>query len=285
MGLDAALGRIESASFLDRPAQVVRGGVAATISEGGLRAWLSGTYLGHPLHPLLSDLPLGCWSSAALLDLASQAPKASWRLLGAGVLAALPAAAGVSDWMDTADAEQRVGLVHGVGNLAGIACLAGSWIRRRHRPGGNALGVVGMALVSLSGWLGGHLSFAMGVGVDTNAFHTGPDRWSPTRSDDPNRVLSCHEAGGVRIAVARLGDGTTHAMADRCSHRGGPLSSGAVEGDCITCPWHKSRFDVRTGQVRGGPAVRPQPTCEIRTVGSYVEVRRTEPRSLRRNPV
>jgi nitrite reductase/ring-hydroxylating ferredoxin subunit/uncharacterized membrane protein len=284
--LNDIVGKIESGSALDRPAQVVRRGVSAILSASGLRSWLSGSFLGHALHPLLTDLPLGCWSSAALLDFTHQAPTASRRLVGAGILAALPTvSAGLSDWMDTTDAEQRVGLVHGMGNLVGIACMAGSWLRRRSRPGGDILSFAGLAVVSLSGWLGGHLSYAMGVGVDTNAFHTGPDRWSPTRSDDAARPLSCHEVGGVRIAVTKLADGTTYAMADRCSHRGGPLSNGDVEGDCITCPWHKSQFDVRTGTVRRGPASVAQPTYEVRTVGSHVEVRRSERRALRRNPV
>jgi nitrite reductase/ring-hydroxylating ferredoxin subunit len=221
-----------------------------------------------------------------LLDIAHQAPAASRRLLGAGVLAALPAAAaGLSDWIDTDDAEQRVGLVHGFGNLVGIACMAGSWFRRRSGAGGRGLSFTGMVMVSFSGWLGGHLSYAMGVGVDTNAFHTGPDRWTPTTSDHPAHLLSCHDADGARLVVTKLADGTTHAMADRCSHRGGPLSNGELDGDCVTCPWHQSQFDVRSGNVRRGPASVPQPIYEVRAVGSKLEVRREEPRSLRRNPV
>jgi nitrite reductase/ring-hydroxylating ferredoxin subunit len=79
--------------------------------------------------------------------------------------------------------------------------------------------------------------------------------------------------------------GRIYGMADRCSHRGGPLSQGTRDGNCVTCPWHQSRFDVRDGSVLEGPAVYAQPTYEVRRDADKLSFRRAEHRSLRRNPV
>jgi nitrite reductase/ring-hydroxylating ferredoxin subunit len=87
------------------------------------------------------------------------------------------------------------------------------------------------------------------------------------------------------VTTAPDGSGP-YAMADRCSHRGGPLSEGELQADCVVCPWHGSRFDVRDGHVRRGPASVPQPIYEVRTgEEDAIEVRRTEHRALRRNAV
>jgi nitrite reductase/ring-hydroxylating ferredoxin subunit len=177
-----------------------------------------------------------------------------------------------------------VGLVHAVGNGVGLACFIRSWLRRKDGGGGRTWALLGVAAASGAGWLGGHLAFSMGVGVDTNAFQTGPAEWTATtRSGEPGRI-SAHQVDGVRVAVFEMGEGE-HALADRCSHRGGPLSEGTLEQSCVVCPWHGSRFDVRTGRVRGGPATADQPGYEVRTVGEVTEVRRSESRALRRNPV
>ena len=283
--LGAAIENIESRSSLDPMAAGLHDRAAALLRGPGLRSLWSGSFLGHPLHPLLTDLPLGCWTSATLLDVTSETPTASRRLIGVGVLLAVPTAlAGVSDWLDTAGAEKRVGLVHGLGNLLGVSCLATSWWQRRLGRPGRALTLLGMAVVAGAGWLGGHLSYAMGVGVDTNAFETGPGDWAPATTDQAPADLRRHQAGGVGIVVATTPDGL-HALADRCSHRGGPLSEGAIEEDCVSCPWHGSRFDLRSGNVRRGPASVPQPTYEVRPGPAGIEVRRTEHRALRRNPV
>jgi nitrite reductase/ring-hydroxylating ferredoxin subunit/uncharacterized membrane protein len=285
--LGGAVGTIESTAALDAPAAAVRKALAAVIDRPHVRGVLSGSSLGHPLHPLLTDLPLGCWTSAAILDLTDRAPATSRYLIGMGVVSAAPTAlAGVSDWLDTAGAEQRIGLVHGIGNLIGMCCFAGSWLRRRRGGEGKGLSLAGLAVVSFAGWLGGHLSFAMGVGVDTNAFETGPADWAATTPGTPSATLHREDVDGVRLAVTTLpDDDATYAMADRCSHRGGPLSEGRVTDDCVVCPWHGSRFDVRTGNVRRGPASIAQPVYEVRSTDDGLEVRRSEERALRRNVV
>jgi nitrite reductase/ring-hydroxylating ferredoxin subunit len=140
-------------------------------------------------------------------------------------------------------------------------------------------------LTGVAGWLGGHLAYAMGVGVDTTAFQHLPTEWTDVCSErDVRDEPSMYFVAGVPVVVYRV-DGRTVALADRCTHRGGPLHEGQVSGDgCITCPWHGSRFDA-SGRVRSGPATRPQPTLHVRTRGGRLEVRRDEHRTLRLNPI
>ncbi|MHB1928127.1 MAG: Rieske (2Fe-2S) protein [Acidimicrobiales bacterium] len=249
---------------------------------------LAGRPVGHPLHPALVVGPLGAWTGAAALDLAGgrRARGASRRLVGAGVLLTVPAAAaGLDDWLDTSGPEQRVGALHAAVNVTAVAAYSLSWaLRRRHHGAGVLVGLAGGAIAGAGGWIGGHLTYAMGVGVDTNAFGTGPAEWSPLGVDLPSGRMAGAMVDGVALAGTRLADGPA-VLAGRCSHRGGPLAEGGVDGGCVTCPWHGSRFELRTGRVVRGPASLPQPVSEVREPGGAVEVRRREERSLRTNPV
>jgi nitrite reductase/ring-hydroxylating ferredoxin subunit/uncharacterized membrane protein len=278
-------GAIESSAWLDGWADQVRRFLRPKLDRAGLRSLLSGSALGHPLHPLLTDLPIGCWSSAVLLDLTGKGRETSRFLLGVGTLAALPTAlSGWSDWLDTEGAEKRVGVVHAAGNLAGTALFLASWRARRRSRDGRALALAGLVVASGAGWLGGHLAYAMGVGVDTNAFDAGPENWTAIASKDATGGLTRYEVSCTGIVLSDSPDGL-FALADRCSHRGGPLSEGRVVGDCIVCPWHGSRFSLETGAVQVGPASVAQPTYEVRFSGDSVEIRRPEPRALRQNAV
>lgn len=278
---------IERASALDRPAEAVGGAVGKVLAAPPLRSVLSGTWLGHPAHPLLIAGPIGCWTSAALMDLAGD-PAAATRLTGAGIALSLPTAAtGMSDWLDTSGAERRVGLAHLAANSTALALYTASWLARRRgrRALGPALGVIGAAALGAGGWLGGHLSYALGVGVDTNAFAAGAtDGWVPLAVDVPADGSPVTAAVGATPVVAiRRGTGA-RVLGERCSHRGGPLSEGRFDEDCVTCPWHGSRFSLETGEVRRGPAVVPQPVYEVSDAGDGLRVRREEPRALRTNP-
>jgi nitrite reductase/ring-hydroxylating ferredoxin subunit len=146
--------------------------------------------------------------------------------------------------------------------------------------------LAGLASIGASGWLGGHLGYAMGVGVDTNAFSSGPDEWAPAQpaSDEASDGMCSWSVGGVRVVTIDDG-GHIYAVADRCSHRGGPLSRGRRDDNCVTCPWHRSRFDFRDGSVVDGPATVAQPTYEVRQDADRIAFRRIERRSLRRNPI
>ncbi len=281
------LDALEGAEGLDDLAGKVRNGLRRWVGPPPVRRALSGTDLGHPAHPMLVQLPIGLWTSAWLLDLAGLSrTKVARGFVGLGVLTALPTvASGVSDWIDTDGAEARVGLVHAAANATAVVCFSASWWRRRGgRHGGVFWSMAGASVATVGGFLGGHLAYSLGVGVDTNAFETGPDEWTAARGNVPTEPLVARTVGGVRVLVAETGAGR-FALADRCSHRGGPLSEGTVDDDCVTCPWHGSRFALDTGLPVRGPASIPQPTYEIRVEGDRVELRRHERRALRRRPV
>jgi uncharacterized membrane protein len=136
-----------------------------------MRDVLRGGWLGHALHPLLTDVPIGAWASALVLDLAggSSAESAADLLVGVGLAAVAPTAlAGWSDWGESSTPEQRrVGVVHAAANIAAAGMFAASLMRRRERRRGSAklLSLAGACALGVGGYLGGHLSYARGVGV------------------------------------------------------------------------------------------------------------------------
>ena len=277
---------VERSTGLDRISGVL-GRVAAPLQrvpDG--RSLLSGTVLGHALHPFLVTAPIGAWTSASVLDLTGRDPRTARSLVGAGVLMALPTAlAGASDWLDTGGAERRVGSTHATLNVLATAVYGASWLIRPSRPRlGIGLGWAGAGLASAAGSLGGHLAYAMGVGVDTNAFEAGPTTWTDLGVMPQAGVAMAAEVEGTGLVVTVVG-GRRAVLANRCSHRGGPLAEGPIVDGCFACPWHGSRFDVRTGAVRRGPASVPQPVYETREVAGAVQVRREEVRALRTNTV
>lgn len=283
--------RIERAESLDRWSERLAGVLAPLGRSGAIRDALSGTWLGHPLHPALVAVPIGAWLSASALDVLGgpAARPAARRLIALGIVGAVPAAgSGASDWLDTTGAERRVGAVHAASNAAATLAMTASYLaRRRGRHGrGAALAAAGSAAAGLGGWLGGHLAYRLGVGVNTTAFQSGPTRWAPIVPEADVRV---GEAVGVvrdttAFVVVGDGDGTAHVLEDRCTHRGGPLHQGEVDGGYITCPWHGSVFALADGAVRRGPATMPQPAYRTRRRAGLVEIERDEPSSLRANP-
>ena len=270
---------VESAAFLDGPADAVMGAVSKAIPAGPVKDALSGTWLGHVLHPLLTDLPIGFWTSAWMLDLigGKRSANAARMLVGLGIASAVPTAiTGASDWADTAAPEKRVGLVHATANSIALACYLVSFVHRvrGRRAKGVLWGWYGAAAATVGGALGGHLVQALGIGVDNTVFDQAPKEWTPAGSalglvEGQPVVVS---ADGVDVAIVQEGDRLL-ALADRCTHRGGPLHEGRVVLGCLECPWHQSRFRLEDGEIEQGPAVHPQPRSEARIVDGVVEVR------------
>ncbi|WP_375479096.1 Rieske 2Fe-2S domain-containing protein [uncultured Jatrophihabitans sp.] len=285
---DAALARIESANGLDGLADKVATNMRRLIRPGFIEDQLSGTAVGHPVHPAIVAVPIGAWTLASTLDLTGGDESAADVAVAIGTLSALPAAlAGWSDWLSTEGAERRVGLVHGLANFVGVSLQSASWVARRRgrRITGAGLSLAALALTGAAGWLGGHLAYAMGVGVDTTAFQKYPTDWTDVLAADdvPASGSATGEADGVPLLFARV-KGDIVALADRCTHRGAPLHEGEIADGCVTCPWHGSVFELSTGDVVSGPATRPQPSLEVRVVDGRVQVRRDEQRTLRTNP-
>lgn len=289
---ERAVKAIENATLLDRPAEAVAGLVGKVLKPGSVKDALSGTPIGHPAHPALIVVPIGAWLSASWLDLVGGrgGRDAARKLVLVGVISAVPAAlTGASDWSDTAGAERRVGLVHALANSTGLGLYVASWRARRRgeQLKGAGLALAGAGAVGLGGWLGGHLAYALGVGVDTTAFLGAPAEWTDVaaEADLAEGRPTPATLGVVPLLLLRQA-GSIHALNDRCTHRGGPLHEGTVIGDCIECPWHGSRFRMSDGGVARGPATTSQQSFEVRVEGGRVFVRRsTEQRALRTNPV
>jgi nitrite reductase/ring-hydroxylating ferredoxin subunit/uncharacterized membrane protein len=255
--------------------------VSNAVPAGVPRDALGGTWLGHPLHPVLTDVVIGSFLSATLLDLVDghDSGRASERLIGVGLVTAAPTvASGLTDWALTVYGDRRtrpVGLVHASANLTASALYAASLAARRRGVAGRAvlLSLAGGAALSVGGLLGGHLSFTRGVGVNETAFDEGPRDWTAVDTAElaegkPTRGM----AGDTPVLLLRH-DGHLHALHDRCSHRGCALSTGEVEGESVTCPCHGSRFRLRDGSIERGPATARQPVFETRESDGRIEVR------------
>lgn len=279
MGLDL-IEAIENVEVIDKAANPLADAVGKLIPPGPVKDLLSGTKLGHPAHPVLTDLAIGAWSCAVFLDLfgGESAEKASDRLLALGILSAGPTAVtGLSDWADTWGKARRIGLVHAGLNVGALALFVGSFSARKggSRGMGKALSLAGAGVMTLSAYLGGHLTFRQGVGVDETVFDEGPTEWTQImdEADLPEKTPTTATVDGVTIMLYRSGS-TVRAIANRCSHRGGPLHEGECDGETVTCPWHASIFRLVDGSIVRGPATAPQPRFETRIEDGKVLVRR-----------
>jgi nitrite reductase/ring-hydroxylating ferredoxin subunit len=231
---------------------------------------------------MLTDVVIGSFTSATLLDLLAPGDgSASERLIGVGLAAYLPtAAAGINDWADSepvGDAVRRAGLVHAASNAAAALLYTASLRARRRgaRGRGALLGLAGMGVLLTGGYLGGHMSLSKGVGPDQTVFDPGPSDWSVAADASqlaerrPLRIV----VSDTPVLLLRDGD-QVFAIHDRCSHRGCSLSDGTLEGLEIVCACHGSRFDVRDGAVKHGPATAAQPAFQVRLRDGRVELRR-----------
>ena len=246
-----------------------------------------GRWLGHPLHPALSDLPIGLWAGSALLDLADRDPApeggldAAGLFTAAGIAAAVAAAAtGIVDWTVSDDQDRRLGLFHGVLNTAALGLQGLSLTARLtgRRRTAQTLGAAGLTVTGAAAYLGGHLVFAKAVMVNRVAGADGPRRWvrvleeSELHDDVPAGV----QADGRQILLYRR-DGTLYALDNLCSHAAGLLSRGSVAGLIVTCPLHGSQYCLADGSVRRGPSHQPQPVIRTRVRNGWIEVRGNQP--------
>ncbi len=279
--IEAGFAAIEDADGLDELASRIQGVVNRVTSDRRVKNLLSGVPLGHPAHPPMTDVPIGAFTSAALLDVLPGrvwARRGADTLIATGIVATLPTVAtGLNDWADTSGASQRLGLVHAWANGAATVLYTVSLGCRAtgRRSSGVATGMLGWVALTVGGTLGGHLAYRRGLGVDENAFTPQVEDWRPAiaEHDLPERVPTAAEVDGISIVLYRTSSGT-FAIADRCSHHGGPLSDGEVDDDLrIRCPWHASDFALTDGAVIRGPASAPQPAFETRVVEGTIEVR------------
>jgi nitrite reductase/ring-hydroxylating ferredoxin subunit len=225
--------------------------------------------------PMLIQATIGTWLSASILDFAGGDQKAARRLVTAGLAVAAPAAlAGAADWSEQHEQQMRVGVVHAAGTIAAAALYGTSLIARGPRAG-RLLRLAGLAAVSASGLLGGHISFRLAGGANhaEEVAHLVKPGWQHlmVAADLPEGKVVRQMLGEVPVAAVRL-NGAVHVLADRCSHMSGPLSDGDLADGCLTCPWHGSIFRLTDGSVAQGPATAPQPAFEVREAGGAIQV-------------
>lgn len=242
-----------------------------------VRDVLDGVWFGNPLHPALTDVPIGAWTAAFALDLVGS--EAADGALTVGILGAVPAAlTGLNDWSYLKGDARRIGTVHALVNTAGLTLNVLSLAARRGgmRKTGRLLSMAAYGGALFSAHLGGHLSFGLGVRVNRTAFESPRDRYAPVcdEAELGGGKLIGVELEGESVVVSRSErSGEVCAIAATCSHLGGPLDQGKRDGDTVTCPWHGSEFDLCSGEVRSGPAVYPQPRYETRIRSGKVEIR------------
>jgi nitrite reductase/ring-hydroxylating ferredoxin subunit/uncharacterized membrane protein len=284
--IEALLGK---AGWMDRPAEVLQKmwhGVFRAMGPLGrpMKNVLHGTPLGHPLHPLLTDVPIGAWTVLVVLDLVHLATGATFGraaeiAVWAGIISALGAwLAGYTDWADTEGVERRTGLTHGVLMSVTILLFLVSAIERLNgvsSPLPEIIGFVGYGLVAVAGYFGGELPYGFATQINRNAVADLPEdfvRVGRAAEVAEGKPVLGQSAEGLRVLLFRNGNVIT-AIYDRCSHAGGPLHEGRVKDGVVTCPWHASRFGVEDGVVKGGPATFPQQRFEVRVRDGAVEVK------------
>jgi nitrite reductase/ring-hydroxylating ferredoxin subunit/uncharacterized membrane protein len=283
---------IQRIPVLEKISDEVAGAIHNAVLKGGeptrkLADLLHGTWLGHPLHPVLTDVTIGAWLCGVFLDAVAVmkgdrgAARAADTLIAAGCVSAVPTAlAGLADYSTIDKPASKAATLHALLNEVNLALFVLSLIERRHgsRRRGLFYSTLAAGLTLAAAWLGGHLVYGHNVGVDHNQDREGPARWTPAlpNAELPEGTPKRVDVDGNAVLLYRL-DGRVYAIGAVCNHAGGPLDEGGFEGCYVECPWHQSVFDLRDGRVRHGPATHPQPTYETRLRAGMVEVRQAGP--------
>jgi nitrite reductase/ring-hydroxylating ferredoxin subunit/uncharacterized membrane protein len=256
--------------------------VQTVVQTQALKDLLHGVWLGHPLHPVLVQVPVGAFLSASVLDFVPGGRRAATTLIALGTASA-PAvmAAGLMDWSQMTRDRRRVGLVHAAANTVALGFYVSSLVARSsgQRSHGRMLALAGLSVASVGAYLGGHISYAQGGGMNQASpeIVRVPEEWTVVGSlgSLPDGKPAVRKVEDVSILLYRVGDKVT-ALLERCAHETGPLGEGEVVGSgfdaCVVCPWHGSTFRLSDGGVVHGPAANDQPVLRVRVREGAVEV-------------
>jgi len=246
-----------------------------------LRDLLHGTWLGHPVHPMLTDVPIGAFIIGTILDLVGPPEGATWAIAVGFVTMLAAALAGYADYIDLEGAGKRIGSVHATSMLlaallyfVSLGARLGWW--PLFENGAAITAGLGLLLVVVGGYLGGDLVFNLGSQVDRHAWRGGGTKWQALDVDSvPEDKLTKAKAGAQTLVVVRQGE-KIYALHDTCAHQGCSLSEGTLvdDGKRIECKCHGSRFELADGSVNRGPAVYPQPRYDARRSEGKIEVKR-----------
>lgn len=245
---------------------------------------LHGKQIGHPLHPILTDITIGSWTLGVLFDFlgiltrSRTSQKAANRLIALGTFSAIPTAlAGITDYSGIKQDAAGHGAAHGILNSVALFFF---WRSMRSRSRGHQLSgfyyaVLGLGVMTLSSWLGGDLVYNRRVGVNHTPEKQIADDWTAVlpaaelKSNNLQRV----DVEDYPVLLYKHARKIT-AISAVCSHAGGPLEEGTVKDGCVECPWHRSVFDLQDGHVVHGPATFEQPHFETRVTDGQIEIRR-----------
>jgi nitrite reductase/ring-hydroxylating ferredoxin subunit/uncharacterized membrane protein len=285
----ATMQLIETQPWLDPVADQLQPAIANALAADGsigpkIANTLHGTWLGHPLHPVLTDLPIGAWTATAVLDVLDGISgretfgRAAQTTITVGLVGAAGAAlTGLADWSKMGGGHaRRVGLAHGLMNTTSVACYITSLMlrRRQARRAGRGFAWLGLLISTAAAYLGGHLVYSQQIGVDHTADQSPPETFEPVLEEAElaeNQLRRVH-ANGMAILLLRQGE-RIYALAETCAHLGGPLAEGTFDGTSVVCPWHGSRYALQDGRVLEGPSAHAQPCLEVRVRNGQIEVR------------
>jgi nitrite reductase/ring-hydroxylating ferredoxin subunit/uncharacterized membrane protein len=284
---DTALAAVAQQAWLEPLGESLSTAVRSAYDAAGdagrqLKNAAHGTWLGHPLHSALTDVPLGAWMTSAVLDAAEDYTgdagygRAADVAIGLGLAGAAGAAVtGLTDWSETDGDAKRLGLAHGLVNVAATALFATSLALRRNgsRAAGRGFSIAGLMTVCAGAYIGGALVYDKRLGV-THADEPAETDFQPVlRSDELGEgQMRRVRAGGADVMLARR-HGRVCALAEHCSHLGGPLSEGTLKDGSVVCPWHGSEFALDDGRVLNGPATHSQPRFETREEHGEIHLR------------
>jgi len=280
-----ALMQVVDSPALDRIAEplskAVRGAYEAAGPAGQqLKDAAHGVWLGHPLHPVFTDLPLGAWTTALALDCTANGDEGRRRAatfaMGVGLAGALGAAVtGLTDWSETQGQSRRTGLLHGLLNITATTLFATSWAMRQRdsHDTGRAAAWAGYAIAIGAAWFGGNLVYDQRIGV-TNADAHLPEEFTPVLRSDAlaENTMTRARVGKADVLLVRQ-NGRVCALAHDCAHLGGPLSEGTLKDGSVICPWHGSEFALEDGRVLTGPSTHNQPCLDVRERDGQIEVK------------
>ena len=282
--VDEALQRIPG--FQEQSVKIARSVHEGVLKGGPLRKvadLLHGTWIGHPLHAILTDVTIGAWGLSVFFDALAAirgdraARQAADTLVATGIYSAIPTAlSGLADFSAIKQPAASAATLHAVLNEINLVLFILSLRERRrgNRSRGVFLSALALALSGASAWLGGHLVYTHNVGTDHSRPLHPTTRWTPALpvADLPEGRPTAADVDGDPVLLYRE-DRTIYAIGATCSHAGGPLQEGTFEGCRVQCPWHDSVFDLRDGRIIHGPTTHPQPRYDVRVRKGMVECR------------
>jgi nitrite reductase/ring-hydroxylating ferredoxin subunit/uncharacterized membrane protein len=248
-----------------------------------IQTFLNGTWLGHPLHSVVTDVVVGAMTVSIVADLIGQPIVADVAML-LGVLAMVAAAVtGLADYTDVDGNARNRATVHGTLMVVTLVFYVISLVIRSGNPPDRlaaiVIAIVGYLLLAVAAAIGGDLVYLIGTHVNRHAWRAAGTKWVAidlgSLQDIPQGGPTKLKAGANELAVIREGDRIL-ALHAQCAHAGGPMAEGTVvDGDRLQCPWHGSRYVLANGHVVRGPAMYDQPAYEVRRAeGGGWEARR-----------